>query len=71
MNLWFMDWRAVDERLRSELLLSLDFLESYDTELMDLNNGKVIIPSRLPVGILSSSWLYVIFSSYLTGKLCG
>ncbi len=66
-----MDWRAVDERLRSELLLSLDFLESYDTELMDLNNGKVIIPSRLPVGILSSSWLYVIFSSYLTGKLCG
>ncbi|MEM2405672.1 MAG: hypothetical protein QXR05_11065 [Candidatus Methanomethylicia archaeon] len=26
---------------RSELLLSLDFLEGYDAELMDLNSGKV------------------------------
>gem|GEM_PF-3014652 len=34
---------VVDERLvrRGELLLSLDFLEGYDAELMDLNNGKV------------------------------
>jgi len=30
-----MDWKHVDERLirRGELLLSLDFLESYDFEL--------------------------------------
>jgi hypothetical protein len=38
-----MDWGVVDERLirRGELLLSLDFLESYDLELSVLNCGKV------------------------------
>jgi hypothetical protein len=44
-----MDWRGVDERLirRGELLLSLDFLESYDLELSVLNLGKVGRPYRV------------------------
>ena len=38
-----MDWKRVDERLvrRGELLLSLDFLESYDDDLKIMNRGKV------------------------------
>jgi len=37
-----MDWKGVDERLirRGELLLSLEFLESYDRELKSMNRGK-------------------------------
>jgi hypothetical protein len=37
-----MDWKSIDEKLikHGELLLSLDFLESYDNELSILNNGK-------------------------------
>ncbi len=44
-----LGWRAVDERLirRGELLLSLDFLESYECELMALNCGKVGRPFKL------------------------
>ena len=44
-----MYWRVVDERLirRGELLLSLDFLESYDLELSVLNCGKVGRPYRV------------------------
>lgn len=44
-----MDWKAVDERLirRGELLLSLDFLDSYDDELEAMNRGKVGYPYRL------------------------
>jgi hypothetical protein len=44
-----MCWRVVDERLirRGELLLSLDFLESYDLELSVLNFGKVGRPYRV------------------------
>jgi len=38
-----MDWKGVDERLvkRGQLLLSLEFLESYDRELKHMNRGKV------------------------------
>jgi hypothetical protein len=45
-----MDWRVVDERLirRGELLLSLDFLESYDLELSVLNCGKVVPCGLIP-----------------------
>jgi hypothetical protein len=44
-----MDWRVVDGRLirRGELLLSLDFLESYDLDLSLLNCGKVGRPYRV------------------------
>jgi hypothetical protein len=43
-----MCWRVVDERLigRGELLLSLDFLESYDLELSVLNCDKVGYDTR-------------------------
>ena len=45
-----MDWRIVDERLiRRGELLSLDFLEGYDAELMDLNIGKVGRPFKITV----------------------
>jgi len=37
-----MDWKGVDERLvRQGVLLSLDFLESYDRELRRMNRVKV------------------------------
>jgi hypothetical protein len=51
-----MCWRCVDERLirRGELLLSLDFLESYDLELSVLNFGKVGRPYRV-------TYMYVVF----------
>jgi hypothetical protein len=51
-----MDWRVVDEGLirRGELLLSLDFLESYDLELSVLNCGKVGRPYRV-------TYMYVVF----------
>jgi hypothetical protein len=44
-----MYWRGVDERLIrcGELLLSLDFLESYDLDLSLLNLGKVGRPYRV------------------------
>ena len=37
-----MNWKSVDERLirQGELLLSLEFLEKYDAELKDMNDGK-------------------------------
>ena len=49
-----MDWRLVDERLirRGELLLSLDFLESYDFELNVMNEGKVGRPFKLTDGYI-------------------
>jgi hypothetical protein len=52
----FMDWRVVDERLirRGELLLSLDFLESYDLDLSLLNCGKVGRPYKV-------TYMYVMF----------
>jgi hypothetical protein len=51
-----MDWRGVDERLirRGELLLSLDFLESYDFDLSLLNLGKVGRPYKV-------TYMYVMF----------
>jgi hypothetical protein len=51
-----MCWRCVDERLirHGELLLSLDFLESYDLELSVLNCGKVDRPYRV-------TCMYVVF----------
>jgi len=51
-----MDWGVVDEGLigRGELLLSLDFLESYDLELSVLNFGKVGRPYRV-------TYMYVVF----------
>jgi hypothetical protein len=51
-----MDWGVVDERLirRGELLLSLDFLESYDLDLSVLNCGKVGRPYRV-------TYMYVVF----------
>jgi hypothetical protein len=51
-----MDWRCVDERLirRDELLLRLDFLESYDLDLSLLNCGKVGRPYRV-------TCMYVVF----------
>jgi hypothetical protein len=37
-----MDWRLVDERfIRRGELLSLDFLDDYDSELSLSNDGKV------------------------------
>jgi len=44
-----VDWQSVDERLvkRGELLLSLDFLESYSHELKRMNRGKVGRPYML------------------------
>jgi len=44
-----VDWQSVDERLvkRGELLLSLDFLESYDRDLRLMNRGKVGRPYML------------------------
>ncbi|MBS7635412.1 transposase [Candidatus Bathyarchaeota archaeon] len=49
LDFWFMDWKAVDERLirRGEILLSLGFLESYECELMALNRGRVGRPFKL------------------------
>jgi len=49
MFFFFMDWKAVDERLirRGELLLSLDFLDGYDDELEAMNRKKVGHPYRL------------------------
>jgi len=46
-----MYWFVVDEGLirRGELLLSLDSLEGYDAELMDLNVGKVGRPFKITV----------------------
>jgi hypothetical protein len=51
-----MDWRCVDERLIrcGELLLSLDFLESYDLDLSVLNLGKVGRPYKV-------TYMYVMF----------
>jgi hypothetical protein len=51
-----MCWRCVDERLIrcGELLLSLDFPESYDLELSVLNCGKVGRPYRV-------TCMYVVF----------
>ena len=51
-----MYWRGVDGGLirRGELLLSLDFLESYDLELSVLNCGKVGRPYRV-------TCMYVVF----------
>jgi hypothetical protein len=52
-----MDWRCVDERLircGELLLLSLDFLESYDLDLSVLNLGKVGRPYRV-------TYMYVMF----------
>jgi hypothetical protein len=51
-----MGWRCVDERLIrcGELLLSLDFPESYDLELSVLNCGKV----DRPYGV---TCMYVVF----------
>ena len=44
-----MNWKSVDERLirQGELLLSLDFLETYDEELRAMNIGKVGRPFTL------------------------
>ncbi|MEM4007181.1 MAG: transposase [Nitrososphaerota archaeon] len=44
-----MYWSVVGERLikRGELLLSFEFLECYDSKLMDLNNGKVGRPFKI------------------------
>lgn len=44
-----MCWKSVDERLirRGELLLSLDFLESYGDDLKAMNRGKVGRPFTL------------------------
>jgi len=44
-----VDWSCVDERLirQGELLLSLDFLESYECELRRMNRGKVGRPYTL------------------------
>ena len=49
MVFFFMDWKAVDERLirRGELLPSLDFLDGYDDELEAMNRKKVGHPYRL------------------------
>jgi hypothetical protein len=60
-----MCWRCVDERLirRGELLLSLDFLESYDLELSVLNFGKVGRPYRV-------TYMYVVFLA-VVGYLIG
>jgi hypothetical protein len=60
-----MDWGVVDERLirRGELLLSLDFLESYDLELSVLNFGKVGRPYRV-------TCMYVVFLA-VVGYLFG
>lgn len=46
---WFMNWKDYDERLirRGELLLSLDFLENYEKELVAMNGGKVGRPFTL------------------------
>jgi len=44
-----MDWKVVDDRLirRGELLLSLDFLETYDDDLRAMNCEKVGRPYKL------------------------
>jgi len=44
-----LDWESVDERLirRGELLLSLEFLESYDRDLKSMNRDKVGRPYML------------------------
>jgi len=44
-----LDWESIDERLikRGELLLSLEFLESYDRDLKSMNIGKVGRPYTL------------------------
>jgi hypothetical protein len=49
-----MDWRCVDERLirRGELLLSLDFLESYDLDLSLLTVVRLVGLIGLPVCML-------------------
>ncbi len=38
-----MDWKVVDERLirRGEILLSLEFLDSYEDELRAVNEGRL------------------------------
>jgi hypothetical protein len=53
-----MCWRCVDEGLirRGELLLSLDFLESYDLELSVLNFGKVGRPYRVTYMYVVKVW---------------
>jgi len=55
MVFFFMDWKAVDERLirRGELLLSLDFMDGYD-ELEDMNRKKAGILIGLRTVMLSS-----------------
>ena len=44
-----MDWKVVDERLirRGEILLSLEFLDSYENDLRAVNEGKVGRPYTL------------------------
>ena len=44
-----MDWRAIDERLirRGEILLNLDFLDSYEAELKAMNLDKIGRPYTL------------------------
>jgi hypothetical protein len=64
-----MCWRVVDEGLirRGELLLSLDFLESYDLELSVLNCGKVGRPYRVTYmyvvlcGLILPLWVLLLF----------
>jgi hypothetical protein len=66
-----MDWEGVDELLvkRGELLLSLEFLESYDRELKRMNRGKVGRPYMLTERYVEFCLLSVTFSSFLVGSL--
>jgi hypothetical protein len=55
-----MDWRLVDERLirRGELLLSLDFLDDYDSELSLSNDGKVGGLFKITDGYIDPTVIY-------------
>ena len=60
-----MDWDSVDERLikRGELLLSLEFLESYEDELKTMNCGK----EGRPFTLTSSHMMFLAVVRYLFG----
>jgi hypothetical protein len=60
-----MDWKSIDDRLvkRGELLLSLEFLESYDEELEAMNLGKV----GRPFTLTGSHMVFLAVVRYLFG----
>lgn len=53
------DWKSINNRLvgHGTLLLSVDFLENWGKQLVELNSGKVGSPFRYPLGLMEYAGL--------------